>query len=95
MTIPDPPLWCDRCAAPLRPGLGELYEVRIEAIADPSPPRFTAEDLAQDPGREIGRLLDHLRDVTEIEAMEQVCRRVVLHLCIGCYRGWIENPTGS
>jgi hypothetical protein len=96
MDIPDqPPLFCDRCAAELHPGRGEFYVVRIEAVADPTPPVFTAEDLAQDVRREIERLIERLRDMTEQEAKDQVYRRVVLHLCSPCYSRWIENPTHS
>jgi hypothetical protein len=49
---PDgPPLLCDRCGVELTPGKGDFYVVRIEAVADPTPPRFTEEDLAHVIGR--------------------------------------------
>jgi hypothetical protein len=32
--------------------------------------------------------------VTAQEALDQVYRRLVIHLCGPCYRNWIENPTG-
>lgn len=96
MTIADdPPLFCDRCSALLTPGRGELYVVRIEAMADPSPPSFTAEDLARDVRHEIERLIARLGNVTEQEAKDQVYRRLVLFLCVPCYRKWIEDPTGA
>lgn len=38
------PLCCDRCAAELTPGEGSFYVVRIEALADPTPPSFSAND---------------------------------------------------
>jgi hypothetical protein len=90
----DIPLLCRRCGNRLTPGQGNYYRVTIEAVADPAPPDFCAEDLAQDFEQQIKQLLDRLRNVTEREAMDQVFRRVVLYLCINCYRSWIDNPTG-
>jgi hypothetical protein len=65
------------------------------AVADPSPPSFTERDLAGDVRREIDRLLKRLERVGELEAVDQVYRRKVLHLCTRCYRHWIDDPTGS
>jgi hypothetical protein len=91
----DPvPLFCDRCAAELEPGTGSFYRVTIEAVADPTPPSFTPEDLASDPGREIERLLAQMEGLSAQEALDQVYRRLTLYLCGPCYRHWIENPTG-
>ena len=42
------PLFCARCTAALQPGAGHFFQVTIEAVADPTPPAFTAEDLAAD-----------------------------------------------
>ncbi len=96
MTTPDSsPLFCDICSRELHPGRGDFYLVRIEAMADPAPPRFTEEDLARDVYAEIGRLLDRMREMSEQELRDQVHRRVVLYLCVPCYSRWIENPTGS
>jgi hypothetical protein len=88
------PLFCDRCSAELTPGKGNFYVVRIEALADPTPPSFSAEDLLRDARAEIERLLGEMTHVSEQEAMDQVYRRLVLFLCGPCYREWIENPTG-
>ena len=90
----DWPVFCNRCARELTPGSGDFYVVRIEAVADPTPPEFSQEDLQRDPRAEIDKLLAQLRDVSEQEAMDQVYRRVTIHLCTACYRKWIENPTG-
>jgi hypothetical protein len=90
----DVSLFCARCAAELHPGQGDLYVVRIEALADPTPPSFSAEDLACDPRAEIADLLARLDQFSERELLEQVYRRVVLHLCLPCYREWIEKPAG-
>jgi hypothetical protein len=88
------PLFCDRCQLQLEPGRGDFYVVRIEAMADPSPPALTEEDHKIDYRAEIARLIEQLRDVSPQEAMDQVYREVTIYLCGRCYRGWIENPVG-
>jgi hypothetical protein len=88
------PLCCDRCGTELKPGEGNFYVVRIEALADPAPPNFSAEDLARDPRREIERLLKQLRGLSAQEALDQVYRQLIIYLCGPCYRQWIEHPTG-
>lgn len=86
------PLLCARCGAELTPGKGDFYVVRIEAVADPTPPEFSEDDLRRDPKAEIQRLLEEMRDLSPQEAMDQVYRRLVLYLCGTCYRQWIEDP---
>jgi len=88
---PVPPL-CARCGSELRLGSGDLYVVRIEAVADPTPPSFSAEDLQHDPRAEIERLLRQLSGLSAQEALDQVHRRLLLYLCGPCYRQWIEDP---
>jgi hypothetical protein len=78
----------------LVPGSGTFYRVTIEAVADPTPPTLTAEDLARDHRAEIERLLAQLEGVSEEEALAQVYRRLTLYLCGRCYRSWMEDPTG-
>jgi hypothetical protein len=36
-----------------------------------------------------------MKDVSEREALDQVYRRLTIHLCTACYRQWIENPAGA
>ena len=88
------PLSCRRCGTDLTPGDGSFYVVRIEALADPTPPSFSWEDLRRDAGAEIERLLRQMDDLSEQEALDQVYRRLVFSLCGPCYRDWIEKPTG-
>ena len=90
----DWPVFCNRCTRELRPGSGDFYVVRIEAVADPTPPEFSEEDLQRDPRAEIDELLARLRHLSEQEAMDQVYRRLTIYLCTPCYRKWIEDPTG-
>ena len=86
------PLLCARCGVELRPGAGDFYVVRIEALADPSPPSFSDEDLQRDTRAEIERLLERTHNLSKQELMDQVYRRLVLSLCGPCYRQWIEDP---
>jgi hypothetical protein len=89
-------LFCHRCGAILTPGEGDFYVVRIEAMADPTGPNISAEELARmDPAKEIDRLIDQMRDIPEQELMDMVYRRLTIHLCGPCYRKWIEDPAGS
>jgi hypothetical protein len=88
----DSPLLCARCSGPLTPGKGNFYVVRIEAMADQSPPRFSEDDLKQDPRAEIERLFSQMSGLSEQELIDQVYRRLVLYLCGPCYRQWIEDP---
>ena len=89
-------LFCHRCGAILSPGEGDFYVVRIEAMADPTGPNLSAEDLARtDPAEEIDRLIEQMRDMSERELMDMVYRRLTIHLCGPCYRKWIENPAGG
>ena len=86
------PLFCARCATELAPGKGNFFVVRIDALADPSPPRFSEEDLKRDHRAEIERLFEQMRDLSERELVDQVYRRLVLYLCGPCFRRWIEDP---
>ena len=88
-------LICDRCSAVLTPGQGDFYVVRIQAVADPTPPTFSAEDLEADIGAEIDRLVESLEGISEAELNEQVFARRTLHLCRSCYLQWIDNPAGG
>ena len=88
----ETPLLCARCGAELTPGAGDFYLVRIEALADPSPPRFSEEDLKRNHRAEMERLIEQMRDLSERELVDQVYRRLVLYLCCPCYRQWIEDP---
>jgi hypothetical protein len=95
MTIDDSPLFCAKCLTKLTPGLGEFFVVSIEAVADPTPPTFTAEDLQRDHLRDFESLVEQLGNLSERELMDQVHRKTVIHLCNRCFGEWFENPVGS
>ena len=90
----DDDLFCSRCGIELTAGVGNFYLVRIQAMADPTPPSFSEEDLKHDPKEDIQRLIELMNDLSAQEAMDQVYRQLVLYLCGPCYRRWIENPVG-
>jgi hypothetical protein len=90
------PLFCDHCARKLTRGEGRFYVVRIDALADPTPPRITEKDQDIDEiRRQISELFEKLKDQSEQEVMDQVFKRLVLYLCNTCYGQWIRNPTNK
>jgi len=86
------PLLCHRCGAALTPGEGNFYVIRIEAIADPTPPTLSEHDFEIDINAEIEKLLEEMKHMSPQELMDQVYRRLTIHLCGPCYRTWIEDP---
>ena len=90
----DMPLFCHRCGEELTSGEGNFYVVRIEALADPTPPNISSDDLARDVCEEIDKIIEQVRHIPQSELMDQVYRRLTIHLCGRCYTAWIENPAG-
>ena len=72
----DSDLFCSRCGIELTAGAGNFYLVRIQAVADPTPPNFSEEDLRHDPKEEIQRLIEQMRDLSAQEAMDQIYRAI-------------------
>ena len=90
----DAPLLCTRCLRIVEAGRGEFYVVTIEAVADPTPPTIDASERGRDYRADWREIVAALQDTSSQEALDQVYRRVVIHLCNACYREWIENPGG-
>jgi hypothetical protein len=88
-------LTCRKCGRDVHPGRGNSHVVSILAVADPSPPVFTEDDLALDVEQEVQQLLTLLRSLDAQAAQDQLYRRIVFHLCDSCYHEWIANPTGA
>ena len=88
------PIFCARCAVELLPGAGDFFRITIEAVADPSPPILDDQESAGAIRRKIERLLAQLEDLSAQEALDQVYRRMTMHLCGRCYPTWIESPAG-
>ena len=59
---PEAHLFCHRCGAVLKPGVGNFYIVKIEAFADPTGPNLTEADLAVD----IDEAIEKVRAVNSI-----------------------------
>jgi hypothetical protein len=85
-------LHCKRCSNEVHPGRGDYYLVRIHAVADPKPPIITQEDLDQDVGAEIERLIRLMKNMSEQQLERQVFRQKAIYLCVPCFNRWIENP---
>ena len=85
-------LHCKRCSKEVHPGRGDYYFVRIDAVADPQPPVITQEDLDQDVGVEIERLICLMKGLSEQQLERQVFRQKAIYLCMQCFNRWIENP---
>lgn len=98
MTEPSPQesmsVICHRCGAVMKPGDPLFYVVRIEAFPFPQPPNLNEEDLQRDFRSLMAELLEQMADLSSQELMDQVYRRMTLHLCPVCYARWIEDPTG-
>ena len=86
------PILCARCVRQLTPGNGDFFEVQIEAAADPTPPTFTVEDLADKVRPDWQALIANLSKHSERELVDQVYRRMVIHLCATCFEAWFEDP---
>jgi hypothetical protein len=67
-------LHCKRCSKEVHPGRGDYYLVSIDAVADPQPPIITQEDLDQDVGAEIERLIRRMKSMSEQQLERQVFR---------------------
>lgn len=86
---------CARCLTELQPGTGSFYEVRIEAVCDPTPPELDDSLTSDEIRRQIRETLDQLRDVSAQEALDEVRRALTICLCRACFGQWIEDPAGS
>ena len=85
-------LHCKRCSNEVHPCRGDYYLVRIDAVADPQPPIITQEDLDQDVGPEIERLIRLMKSMSEQQLERQVFRQKAIYLCVPCFNRWIESP---
>jgi len=90
----DSPLLCSRCLRILEPGRGDFYVVTIDAVADPTPPVIEPGDFRRDLRRDWREIVAALQETSSQEALDQVYRRVIIHLCNACFADWIENPAG-
>ena len=87
-----PDLHCKRCSKEVHPGRGDYYLVRIDAVANLQPPIITQEDLDQDPGAEIERLIRRMQSISKQQLERQVYCKMLIYLCVPCFNRWIESP---
>ncbi len=85
---------CARCLIELEPGTGSFYEVRIEAVCDPTPPELDDALSSEEIRRQIRATLEQLSEVSAQEALDEVRRALTIYLCRVCFREWIEDPAG-
>ena len=85
-------LTCDGCGAPLLVESDVRYEVKIEVKAAYDPLEITSDDLANDSGAEMARLIARLEHVTEAEAMDEVYRTFRFDLCLPCRKRYLAKP---
>jgi hypothetical protein len=85
-------LHCKPCSKEVHPGRGDFYLVRIDAVSEPHPPIITEEDLDQDVGAEIERLIRLMKSMNQQQLERQVYRRKAIYRCVACFNRWIEAP---
>lgn len=88
------PVVCHRCGSLMKPGGPLFYVVRIEAFPIPELPPQTMADLETDFDEELARIVEEAGRMSSQELMDQVYRKLLIHLCPQCYCSWIEDPVG-
>ena len=88
-------LLCARCLKTLKSGSGNFFQIEIHAVADPAPPEITESPSLEVIRQEIQSQLSQLENLSPQEAMDQIQRRVTMHLCNPCFQTWIEHPAGK
>lgn len=85
---------CDRCGRPIE--ARELrYVARIQVFAAADRMEITAEDLMEDAGKEMDRLIRACETMTEEELMRDVWVEFQFDLCRACQRAFLENPLAA
>ncbi len=84
---------CHRCGTIMKSGGPLFYVVRIEAFPLPEMPAISELELERDYKDVLAELLEQMKGMSSQELMDQVYRRLTVHLCPPCYQQWIENPT--
>ena len=73
----SPTSFVPRCLKLLEPGRGDFFVVKIDAVADPTPPVIEPGDLRRDLRRDWREIVAALQETSTQEALDQVYRRVV------------------
>ncbi len=84
---------CDRCGRAVP--RNAHYRVRIEVVADPSPPDLTREDVEEaDFDWTVSQLLDEMKDATADELEDAVARQFEFRICRPCQLRFLRDPLG-
>jgi hypothetical protein len=86
---------CSRCGSEIELGRGEGHFVEIRAVADPTAPVLSEEDLAVDTERAIAELVARIHGMSEQQLVDQVYRRSLFWLCSDCHGRWMADPFGA
>ena len=84
---------CDRCGRAIP--REAHYRVRIDVVADPSPPTMTQDDVEEaDFDRTLAQLLDEMKGATAEELEGAVARTFEFRICRPCQLRFTRNPLG-
>ena len=85
---------CDRCGRAV-PSHAH-YRVRIDVVADPSPPQITQEDLDEtDFDWTIGQLMEEMKTIPTDELEDAVAKHFEFRICRPCQLRFLRNPLGQ
>ena len=87
----DEALFCHRCGGLIQPGDGQHWQVRIEAVRDPTMNLDAHEPLSSE---ELDNMFNDLEQMSAKQAMDSIYRRLQVHLCAACFEPWMYHPTG-
>ena len=85
---------CDRCGKAIEHDRVR-YVAKIQVFAAADPLAITFEDLLQDHGSEIERLLRQCDELSEEQLMRDVHVEFQFDLCRACQKAYIANPLTS
>lgn len=86
---------CNRCNQELPEGRGAFFEIRVEVVADPTPPFLDVELEEQEICSQYKQLIVELEQVGPLDALNQVVRRRIWSLCNRCVESWLDDPFGN
>jgi hypothetical protein len=82
---------CDRCGQPMEKGQLR-YTVKIQVFAAYDELEISGKDLLKDHRKEIERLIEQTRNLTEEELMREVYVEMQFDLCRACQGEYLKQP---
>jgi len=83
---------CDMCGKSLLVDEDVRYEVTIEIKSAYDPMELTKNDLRRNYKKEMGKLLDKMKDRNPQELEDEVYKLFKFDLCLVCQQKLIKNP---